>query len=525
MRTIHVLLLTFASLAYAWTIETPTEYEKNIRSYLHLKLGPETEWAKTPALMVIFTEDALKPYGYMHPHITLNLQKKIMSIHTGEAVTIADTQIILDKNCIGVHAPKHTMTGHIFRNDVYAKLKESLLTQAHNLGYYDAQVTGHVVIADNKAFIDLNMQCYMPYILKDIQISSPFHSTLYTQHAQHSIGKPAGSIDFNTFKSTIRQRSYLGQHEITEELDPATHTVTWNVLNRSIPPNHSSVGAGFISGKGLDIIAQYTTIYKPYASSSTIVSHISTQTIDGLWVYSFPSTWLVDGLHSIKLFHEIFPNHRFNQISQSEVSYRLMQVDENHRTEYGLTFQYNRDKPEDTIVTSHALYPYILRDNAWQEGHSTHQFNWMVKASSQLLGSNLNFLSATADYHYRSTHFATLLLKADVSLAGIIHGKYMQDSWLFRTGGPISVMGYPVDSIGPGNYLSVGRLGLFYPISNGWYIGYWFTSGNASDTLSLPNHIGQAVAVDIQTPVGAIEIALAKTKDHSIQFSLNLLPL
>jgi outer membrane translocation and assembly module TamA len=156
---------------------------------------------------------------------------------------------------------------------------------------------------------------------------------------------------------------------------------------------------------------------------------------------------------------------------------------------------------------------------------TTHQFGYLIKASSKKLGSQLNFISASAYYHHRNTFLDPLLTKFDLELGAIMHESNLPASWLFRTGGPVSVMGYPVDVIGPGNYLSVYRLGVFYPLYPSWYIGYWVSAGSADKILGSHLKFGHALALDLQTPLGAIELAIAKAPSHGLQFSITLLPL
>ena len=520
-----MLLIAFTAHAFAWTIQTDAEYQKNIINYLNLKLGPEENWENFPELMMDFAQDALRPYGYLHPHITINTKDKTLAIDLGESVKIEKISIHKAQDCPIIDIKDYSLKYQIFRNDFYTKIKESLLTAAYEKGFYDAAVTGDVKIKNNKAFIDLSLQCHTPYTFKGLHISSPFASSLYTSHMHHPIDTPVGNRDFETFKNSIAQKSYLGQHEIVELRDPENNAVYWQVIHRSIAPDQKSVGAGFISGKGLDIILQYSRMQKPYAKNIHILSHISSQSIDGQITYTFPSAYFTHGLHSFRLFHEIFPNHRFNQISQSEFTYRLIHQTTKKMSEYGIAFKYNKDIFLENTIHSYALYPYVLHDYAWTGKTSSHLLRCLFKTSSRKLGSKLNFISASTDYHYRSKFFSPFLTKIDIHLAGIIHEKNIPASWLYRTGGPISVMGYPVDSIGPGDYLTVGRAGIFYPLSTSWYMGYWLSAGDAVDTIQIPKNFGHAIAFDIQTPVGAIELAFAKTKKHRIQFSLTLLPL
>lgn len=525
MKKMMLLLLNLAAVIYAWDIIGDPEHTANIRSYLTFKLGDESQWSKYPELIKDFSQDALKPYGYMSANIQLDIKKKTIYVHPGIDTTFNTINITLSNDCSNITPHPTTLENLTFRNDLYIALKDDLLTQANNIGYYDANVTGSVRVDKQRANVDIHLSCHRQYTLRDITVSSPFDQDLYVRHGEQHLNKPIGSIDFLSFKKSIRSRSELGQHEITTIKNKDNHSVIWNVVNRKTPEDQRSVGAGFISGKGMDIMLKYASIRKPYAHYSSILSHISTQSIDGQWVYAVPSRIFLDGTHSVRVFHEIFPNHRFNQLSRSELSYRLTRVNEGLRTEYGVSLQYNRDQPDDTPIGSHAIYPYIQQKIDWDDIHHHTQLIWLAKCSTQFFGSEFDFLSINVNLHHRHEISPYLLAKINLQAAGIVHNKDVQDSWLYRTGGPISVTGYPVDSIGPGNFLNVGRAGLFYPVTNSWYLGYWITAGSASSAPLNDIHVGHAVAADMQTPLGAIELSIGKAPGHNLQFAITLLPL
>lgn len=525
MKKMMLLLCNLAAGIYAWDIIANPEHAKNIRNYLSLKLGPEDQWAQYPDLIKEFANDALKPYGYMSSSISLNLPQHTVHVDPGPATTFNNISIKLSPDCVGIHPQATPLNGFTFRNDRYIALKDDLLNQAYNLGYFDASISGAVLIQNRHADVDLKLTCHQRYLLKDVIVDSPFKSDLYVRHAEKNLHKPAGTTNFIEFTEAIRARPELGQHEITEIKNETDHTISWQVTNRRAPDDHRSIGAGFISGRGFDLMLKYSRIRQPAAHYISMLSHLSTQSIDGQWVYSIPSRMFLDGTHSFRAFHEIFPNKRFNQVSSSELSYRLIRQNIGLKTEYGLSFQYNRDQPDDVIVASHAFYPYLQQQIDWDHPLSHTRLTWLSKGTIRTFGSQFNFISVDVNVHHRHQLPANVLAKMNVQLAGIVHGANLQDSWRYRTGGPTTVMGHSVDSIGPGNYLTLGRMGFFYPLTSSWYLGYWFSTGSAASAPFKELATGHAIAADMQTPMGAIEFAISKAPDHNLQFSLTLLPL
>lgn len=524
----QVSLLIIAANIYAWEIIGDPEHVSNVRNYLNLKLGPEQKWHEDIDLIKEFSKDALKPYGYMSSNATIDIGNKTIILHKGENTYFNKIDIQIAPDCKTVKFNSKNIHGLTFRNDIYSSLKDNLLHQAHQKGYYDAVVTGKVAIEKNKADVNLYIFCNQAYKLKNVLIQSPFKQELYQRYANKHLNEQVGLSDFINFKSAVRNRSELGQHDISEILNTDDKTITWEVINRKAASDYYSVGAGLMSGKGADLMLKYSSIRQPSAHTISLISHLSTQSIDGQIIYSIPSKLFLDGTHSIRIYNEIFPSRKFNQVSSSEISYRLTRSQDKTYTEYGVSFQYNRDEDDNNasdVVSSHALYPYVQQKIDWEQPGKQSQLIWLLKGSSTLIGSEFNFMSADININQRYQLTAKIISKFNLQLAAILHSSDIQDSWLYRTGGPNSIVGYSLDDIGPGSYLSVARAGLFFPMSNSWYIGYWLTTGNASSAILEDMKIGQALALDMQTPMGAIELSLGKASTNNLQLALTLLPL
>lgn len=526
IKCLLLLMILLPLTSSAWNVVGGTEeLTQNVRQYLSLKLGAETNWGQDPDLMIVFAQDAMRPYGYMHGTATLDLAHQTMTLMPGQPTIVQSMETRLSPDCIGIQPDPVDIKGTLFRNDVYAALKDHLLIQAHELGYFDAKVSGHVTIDQEEAHVRLAMECRQAYRLQALTVDSPFDDALYRRHASPHLHAPVGTKELLAFDAAIRMHPELGQHEIIDRLNPEDKSVTWEVINRHAPQDYRSIGAGFVSGKGPDLILKYQTVMAPHAHGLNLLSHFSSQNIDGQLVYTIPSWRWLDGTHHVRLFHELFPNRRFNQVSRSELSYRLTRLNPQSQTDYGLSFQYNQDQPEETVIHSHALYPYMQQAFKWSNAQNTWSLTWLAKGGARALGSQFDFIAAEMNLHHRHVWTKDCLSKTQLMLASIAYGGDIQDSWLYRTGGPTTVMGYPVDSIGPGAYLTVLRSGFFYPINETWHLGYWLSLGSASDHLLEDSFFGQALAADMQTPMGAIELSIGKAPSHRLQFAVTLLPL
>ena len=118
-----------------------------------------------------------------------------------------------------------------------------------------------------------------------------------------------------------------------------------------------------------------------------------------------------------------------------------------------------------------------------------------------------------------------IVTRINLGYTVINHINQLPLSLQFLAGGSESIRGYPFNTIGPGTTLAVGSFEYRQHIKGDWYAATFFDAGNVTNGVLNRLKKGVGVGALWQSPVGTLELTLAKALDQpgqplAVQFSM-----
>jgi translocation and assembly module TamA len=508
----------------------------------------------TPALHRAIRKEtklAMQPYGYFHPrlHIEQRLYRKrnliTLSITPGPTIKIQELTL-------KIQGPGHAhpsfkallkqsklQQGKTLRIPDYNQTKLGFFHIAEQLGFIDAKLAQHEIKLSpqqNDAEVTLIFNTGARYYFGPIVFTKlPLQKSLLRRYIDFKIGQPFSIQKLLALQDRLRSSGYFSNVKIVWQAKQAQHHRI--PIRIELQPNKNKIytlGLGY----GTDTKIRGTVNFeKRYLNSHG--HRLQTQLQASPVQSSLQARYIIPGPYP--------PTDEY-QIFTSAVRYRLKQND-SFATVSGLSFQrswkewtqtiylnylieWRRKQANSPALNSQWLYPSLSLRRIHAKDPITTRNGYRLKFNLQGAYDGIfahdSFIKALFEFkNIRTFHRLRILTRGSLGVIGVSNINDLAAHFQFYTGGAQSIRGYKFQSIGPGKYLQVGSVELQFALNEDWHVGTFFDVGAAGKTLHQPWRRGIGINLIRKTPIGGVEIGLARPLDarhKSWNFIFNLGP-
>lgn len=502
-------------------------------------------------------QKAVEPYGYFRATVKslglTHVGKKwtaAYSVNLGQPLRITALNINLtgpgrDKPYILKALrviPLHV--GDIFNVPNYENARDRLLFAAQNDGYIMARMSTDKILIDLTKYtcvINMTMDTLPRYYFGETTFSpNPLSDKFLKRFLNYTTNNPFSAKKLIHLQNNLSTPGYFKSVNVVPDIE---HAQNYHVpVHVDLVPNKRKVyqfglGYGTVTGPRITAgvtwrwVNRYGHQFNTSVSWSTVQKNIQAQ-------YLIPTKG--DPAHSQYAinagYFTLKPRHGDSTVKKFGVGY--ITTHGRWQRNFNLSYQFEdyRIDPDRKYRSARVLLPNV-------------SFNWtstndpinvkngarvyfMLQGAHKDLASTVTFAQAEARAKTVNTFFDDnrIILRGDVGYTVIQNAVKLPLSLRFYAGGPSSVRGYSIDSMGPGRYLTVASAEYQRRIYGNWYGAVFYDAGNAFDVFSkyfkdLNRSTGLGAVW--QSPIGSISFYIAKAltaKGQPLRFEFNLGP-
>ncbi len=485
---------------------------------------------------------AVEPYAFFKAHVTGRLIRKgntwtaHYSVRSGPQLQVTEFKIKLAGP--GKNNPKlkkalrnlPIKVGQPFVSAKYTKVKTELYTQAENLGYLDANFTKHVVYIDKQHYsakIDLVFSTGHRYRYGKIKIQSgPYSEAFIRRYIMFRSGQYYDPNAIIKLQRNLSNAPYFNSVHVTPHREQARNYRV-PILVTLLPRKSKE----YLFGLG------YGTLTGPRATLGFNWYRV-TDTGHRLQAYIKASRYLSSGL-----VRYIIPGH--NPVTDHyDFSAALLNLDvdagrsmvaslsagyshapsKHWQENYRLTLQHesskfklNQDQNEEKqTVNASFLIPSVtfayISSSKRIYTNGGYRFALTLKGAKRGMLATTSFIQGLLNAKYIAAFgksFGRIIFRGSLGYTIVDDLKSLPLSLLFLTGGPESVRGFRLQSIGPGRYLKIISLEYQHIIVGNWYGAVFADAGTAANQFNRSLSKGVGIGVGYNSPVGPIQLSLA----------------
>ena len=527
---------------------------KNVNSALALPPGVVNEGTVDKPRLDYFSSQAesiarsaLEPFGYYGSQITTALEEKkdggytlLVTVTVGEATRLVEVVVTLlgagaaEPLLLEKRATFPLRVGDQLHHESYEKGKSQILAASRELGYLDAHFSTHEIRVDPNtasARIYLILETGPKYLFGTTTITGAtyYPDKLLRRYISFSVGDPFSYKEVGKTQLNFASSPYF--KSVTVLPDKAAATLQQvPMLITVLPAPRVTIRPGI--GYGTDTGARASVGFKHLsllAPGNTLNSEIAVaERLQGIAsAYSIPSSQDSDTFSTIRLnLQREVANDTVSKLVFLEPS-RTTGFDDNLLGTVYIRYMYEKYSVGLENSSSSLLLPgirfsrqkyddLIMPTKGWHyslETRGTHQ--WIISDASFL-----QFIAesgAIVPLPWRLT-----LISRVKGATTVINEPFtsVPSSLRFFAGGDNSVRGYAYKSLGPrdvtgevvgGKHLLQGSMELQRAIFDKWAVSIFYDVGNAfDDASSLKLYQGAGVALHSTTPIGALNLSLAR---------------
>jgi len=555
LRAMVVLLLVVFSLSTALGAISSAGYEieglqgaalQNAQNRL-ISLRKETEGtqgnkqfeAEAPAAI----QEAIKPFGYFNSHVTLHNHTFI--VHPGAALRISHVRIAImgdGKNNSKLQEVLQQFplkAGDVLKTPQYEEAKKKLFNTTIQEGYLTPQFKIQTIVINLSKYtseinllLDTGPRSYFGTVIFN---HTPLSNDLLSRYVTFKLGKPFSSKKLLQFQNDLIASNYFEKVDVKSNTQNASQghvPITVKLAMKKMSQYLSGVGFGTDTGPRATFGANFFYInqYGHAIASQAMVS--SVQSSVGV-SYKIPGENPAADQYAI---NENFSTSHLNQGSSQTQQFGLSYVKKlrhHWQRTYFVNYAIEQFKFDDLPgQSSYLIIPGInfTRITTAQTRiftNSGNSFSLNLEGALRQLVSDNNFFQAEIQEKYimHMTENDRVIFRADLGYTYTDSLQTFPLSLRFYTGGAESVRGFSYQALGPGKYLVVGSTEYQRRIKGNWYGTTFYDIGNAMDNTTQPFSRGVGVGVMWASPMGPIELSLAKAislpgKPMRIQFSM-----
>lgn len=565
MRTTRMLLLLLLVCAHAFsqplTLKATGltgDAKKNVGTTLTLLTKSFKNPSKQRLHKIIESapnniRNALKPYGYFAPtiHHSKNRTKKGLlityQITPGPRVIVTSVSITL------LGAGRHDTTFTAAANNLplkantpldtpaYEKAKDTLFDMAANRGYFLAKMNKSQIKIDrttHTATITLVFNTGPRFLfgkttIRDKKLAPSFLRRFLPYHYHD----PYLLSAIQHLRQDLSNSGYFSRVEIIPDINQAKHhhkrSIPIHILLKDRASRRYTLGVGFGTDTGPRALLGMN--WKPV----------------NRYGHSFNASWRAATKNSFLALHYIIPGknpatdntaltigYATEENGQGEANSKSIAIAKTSQLgtwQQILSLKYLNERynlKDEPRTDANMLIPSatwnLIKSNNNINPSKGYRISFQASGASKAILSHHSFFQVKAQTKYLNSFFdksSRLILRATAGHTIIKNISNLPLSQQLLAGGANSVRGYSYQGIGPGRNIFVGSVEWQQRIKGDWYGGIFFDAGTVSNKLfgALKKSIGPSLVW--LSPVGQIEISLAKPLDANkstlhLQFSM-----
>jgi len=536
--------------------------EKQIRAYIGDSSPDDLD--NLPAYLTELesrVKSSLQAFGFYHPTVELDTTDRYTTtviairIETGKPVRIG----VLDLKLSGPASTNSEFqsqiaklplrSGDIFNHQKYEQIKNLLISNARNLGYFAANFTRAQVLVTKKerlANVHLHFSSGERYNISTVDYKSTLFPKEFLQRWQPFEGVvPYRTSYVSELTKNLQNSGYFKYVRVTPQLEKSIDRhVPLLVELESSSENVISIGAGYATDSGPRVKGNWL---RPHHNrhghafeASTSVSLLRQQLSAG---YRIPHSRQPDtGNYSLDLG---VLNHRtddtFSQLRTADISDHRQIKNGWHRDLF-LRWENETFTVGDEKRRINLLLPGISFSKTRSTGglypKRGNYLSFQLLAGNRKLLSDIDLIHATVSTkHLRSWHNKHFLITR-AELGGLYSNHYdkVPTSHRFFAGGDASVRGFAYQSISPvnannesvgGQFLTTASIEYNYTFKEQWALAAFIDAGRAYKKTSDPYRVGIGFGVRWLSPVGPLRIDVGygvSEDNHPVRLHLSIGP-
>lgn len=489
---------------------------------------------------------ALEPYGYFKSKFTSKLIYKdkhwhaIYNIIPGPQLTIEN--ISLQVTGPGKNNPNikkfikkfPLKVGQPLLMEKYNNSKTALYNMAQEQGYLNAKLTKHIVqinLQSYSANIILVFNTGPRYYFGPISFSkNPYADKFLERFVPFHYGDPYSSKKILKLENNLGGSIYF--HHVAvhpEHHKTKNHHVPLHVVLIPRKTQQYSFGVGFGTDTGLRGSVGWTwrhvTDTGNYFQAVVQASEIQN---------NFQARYVIPGENPVTDHYEINAGVVRNRTPVGD--YQTYFVGGNYVSDIGYGWQrtlfISAQRERFNVFTSNIVETqFIIPGISFQKIKANNRINTdngyrinFKLLAGQAINTNNQFIQAQLHGKYIKslTKNSRILLRGDLGATLTSRLTKLPLSLRFFAGGTQSVRGFGFQGLGPGKYLIVGSTEYQHRIYKHLWGGIFYDVGNAFDNTPIKLKSAAGIGLIYRSPLGAIELTLAKPLDKTQSFKQGL---
>lgn len=490
---------------------------------------------------------ALEPFGYYRAEVRVETETRgeeayrlRITVDPGDPVRVAEVQVAVrgagaaEKDMQEMVSAFPLHKGDILLQPSYEQAKGALQARAEDLGYRDARFTVHEIRIDetlSRARIVLVLETGERHRFGEATIAgAPDYPDAflrrYLAFTPGEVYSPTKLAETQrNFRNSERFRGVL----VTPEKTASPDTTVPVIVQLAQGPRQSlRVGVGYGTDTGARFSTRYRHLNLFQRGHEFTTNFFISERFQGL-----VSAYIVPSVRDFKSSTSVQVNLQQEDLDAYSSRQASVELARNHRfgpgmlgtAAVGLRHEEFDEGDEDSryfMVLPELRFTHDRYDNTTRPRRGFH-YDLGLRGTHQALGSNTALLQVIADGNYLLPLPWRLTLHTRAAAGVTILSDPLSDippSLRFFTGGDESVRGYAYKSLAPkdsdgdlagGKHLLCGSIEIERDIFDPWSVSAFYDAGNAFDSFtSVRLHQGAGIGVHYYTPVGAVNLSLAR---------------
>lgn len=510
------------------------------------------------------TGEALKPYGFYKPFITVSSVFKDDGIHRilvlvdpGEPVKVTSVDVKIngpgknEQTLVELVLSFPLSNGAVLRQDIYEDAKKEIRARAIGLGYIDADFTTHTirVTPEEKAGeINLVLDTGPLYYFGDVHYSGvpEYPESFFGRYTEFK----AGDV-FSYEKIGLTHRNLINADRFEEvAIQPDrdrtdNYRIPVDIVLKPSKPKRLKFGVGYETDIGPKGSVRYEDV-NLFRTSHKFESRID----------------ISESLQTIGAGYTI-PDKKDTK-SFSSLSFNVKREDEAASFTESVTAEFERARTLGK-TTAGSLFVQMMKERSDAGNEKTnsflllpgcrlsgvyydnmvrptrgYRFTTELKGTHQFLGSDIGLVQMTAEGGLVLPLPARFTIHTRAKIGATVQNESRSDlpiALRFFAGGDRSVRGYSYKSLGPedadgdvvgGKHILVASIEIERALGKDWGVAAFYDAGNAfNDFSNMQLAQGAGIGVRYYTPVGPIKLDIArqigvKKPDFRLHISIGL---
>lgn len=481
-------------------------------------------------------QQAIAPYGYFKPHIQAHhirnaqLWSITYQVEPGPRIKVqaftleiegqgaGDKAFIRLETHTGIAIDKPLNTEH------YDALKERLFNLASQRGYFDAVMKKSEILIDLKtrtARITICFDTGKRYLFGETHFSKNALSPLFLErYLGYRKGQHYNSHPVENLRQNLINSNYFQMVDVNTSIYANEYTVPIQVKLTNKDSKHYIMGAGFGTDTGPRVLLGFNWVpVNQWGHQLNLNLKGAPRNNYYTATYAIPGKNPVTDQYALSAAYATEDVPRGQADSKSiGVSYStaFRSWQETWMLRY-LNERYNLTglpRTHSDMVIPSINWTY-LRTNKELNPTRGYKLDFNLAGALESLLSQESFFQATMSakwLHTFQTH-TRLLMRGMIGYTAIQDINNLPLSLQLLAGGTDSIRGYSYESIGPGQYATVGSVELQQRIRGDFYAAIFYDAGSISNQYLSDIQQGVGPALVYVSPIGDIELSVARPLD------------